>query len=202
MDAGSSAPMDTSPGKSIFLLFFWFHISTSIVLDVENNSSKSIRPCTVRIPYSSIPGMDLSSRAYLKAISTLRKQVHGSDEHHLASCTKSSNDDMHLGMFSLFRHFLALFYFDWILSDKTITRISEDDSNTVIRARSVVSNPVIVDIVDEDPQSEISYRNSLRRQIVDGCSQLRVSLNSIDHLMELFNKSFSINSAASSSKID
>src|SRR5271169_2561691 len=143
--------------------------------------------------------MDYSSRAYIKALVTLGKQVHGSD-HSLTSCPKVSDDNMDLGMLSCSP--LFLFQSTNLFTDKAVVPISSVDIGAIRRARDTISNDVIVDIINEDSQSEISYRNSLRRQIVDGCSRLRVTLISIDKLMEHFNKSLEKDSASSISQVD
>ena len=82
--------------------------------------------------------------------------------------------------------------------DKSIKPLSKDDFGVIRHARDAISNETILDIIAEDPSSEVSYRNSLRRQILDGCASLRVNLISIDHLMEYFNKSLAQASTADS----
>ena len=46
--------------------------------------SSSVPHCMVRLPYSMIPGMDISSLAYQKALSVIAKQHH--DDHAFVSC--------------------------------------------------------------------------------------------------------------------
>lgn len=182
--------------------------SIHFILDVESVSSNG-RRSTVRIPYSSVPRMDYASSVYAKALATLAKQVH--KDHDSVPCPKSSTDDaMDIGMYqfpplnqlSLFNN-PFLFVLDkpvtpLLTTDASIKPLSSVDFGIIRRARNTVSNSVIVDLAEEDPSSEDAYRNSLRRQILDGCASLRVNLIAIDHLMEYFNKSVAESSKSSS----
>jgi hypothetical protein len=187
-DPGAAFSMDTSPGNSFISIIFWFNILTAF-LDAKNAPSKASRPCTVRLPYSSIPGMDYSSRVYIKALATLGKQVHAND-HQLLTCSKlsSNKDSMDLGKLI---YFFSFYLWLNIFKDNPIASVSKTDIETIKRARDTITNDVIIDITDENPGSDQLFRNSLRHQIVEDCTRLRINLLSIDHLMDLFNKSIS-----------
>jgi len=71
MDSGSSLPMDVDPDPS-----------TGATHPISNGSTSSPAVC---LPYSSVPGMDTSSKIYRKAIATLKKQKNN------VSCTVKSS---------------------------------------------------------------------------------------------------------------
>jgi hypothetical protein len=50
-----------------------------------------------------------------------------------------------------------------------------------------VTNATIVEIMEEDPNGPIAYRDVIRRQILALCTRLRVSLAVLDTLMGLSN---------------
>ena len=198
--------------SSHIYLTFLSMLTFLFTLATNNSLVKGKQACTVRLPYSSVPGMDFSSRAYAKALATLAKQVH--KDHNAISCftcSKSSDDNsMDIGMSFSFSP-VFLFFLTFLCADKpasstskidaSLAPISQPEFDTIRRARDTISNTVMVDLINEDADSsETSYRNSLRRQILDGCASLRVNLISIDRLMECFNKSITIarNSTSSS----
>ena len=86
------------------MLTFLFTLATN------NSLVKGKQACTVHLPYSSVPGMDFSSRVYAKALATLAKQVH--KDHNAISCftcSKPSDDNsMDIGMSFLFLLFFFL----------------------------------------------------------------------------------------------
>ena len=101
--------------SSHIYLTFLSMLTFLFTLATNNSSVKGKQACTVCLPYSSVPGMDFSSRAYTKALATLTKQAH--KDHNTISCftcSKSSNDNsMDIGMsfiFLLFFFSLWLFY--------------------------------------------------------------------------------------------
>jgi hypothetical protein len=61
-----------------------------IFVIIDNGDKFSTTHCSVRIPYSILPNLNFSSRAYQKAISTLAKQTHF-DSHKLKTCSKSDD---------------------------------------------------------------------------------------------------------------
>ena len=144
--------------------------------------------------------MDYLSRIYTKALATLGKQILPNG-HQNGPCSKSTTDDsMDLGAF--FYHLSFYFSFIDLFIDRVAFPISDINTSSIRRARDTLSNLVMADIIDEDPTSEKSFRNSLCKQIVNGCSCLRVNLISIDHLMERFNNSLAKDSQPSMSLVD
>ncbi|KAF8815545.1 hypothetical protein BYT27DRAFT_7249071 [Phlegmacium glaucopus] len=119
--------------------------------------------------------MDYSSCVYMKALDTLAKQVHN-DNHSMVNC-KNSEDD-------------------FMILDKPVVPISSLDKATITHTHDMVSNLVMVEIIEEGNHSEIVFQNSLCRQIVSGCFKLRVDLSSLNNLMDLFNKSLVKNPAS------
>ena len=76
--------------------------------------------------------------------------------------------------------------------------INDPDRKSVNRARDIVSNAVISELIDEDSQAQEAFTGSLRHQIVSNCQHLRVYLLVIDRLMALYNES--VSSAPATSK--
>jgi hypothetical protein len=137
--------------------------------------------------------MDISSVAYQKAIAVLAKQHH--DDHALVSClptdpsVSSSGMDIGMSFCSLVPTlFLRLFV---LFLDHPAGAITNPDRKSVDRARDIVSNPVISELIDEDSQAQDAFTGSLRRQIVANCQHLRVHLLLVDRLMTLYNESAS-----------
>ena len=62
------------------LLHFQIYLSANIFLDHVPSNNKTLNgnnghPTSVRLPYSLVPGIDFSSVAYQRVLSTLAKQV-------------------------------------------------------------------------------------------------------------------------------
>jgi hypothetical protein len=68
------------------------------------------------------------------------------------------------------------------------------DHYLIKKARAVVTDATIAEIMNEDPDGPTAYRDAVRQQIVALCTRLRISLVIINHLMALAN---SLSSAAS-----
>lgn len=171
-----------------------FQVFTSSLNLDSGTSSKSETRSAVRLPYSKVPNMDYSSRVYSKAIATLAKQVH----HDFKPCIKSSDDDtMDVGKCFIFNLSYS-FLLNNSFSDKPTAPVLNIDQGVLRRARSTMSDSVILDILDEDSDAEATLRNSLRRQIIESCSTLRVCLIGIDSFIDLFNKSLAKDSTAAS----
>jgi hypothetical protein len=137
----------------------------------------------VRIPYSLIPGMDISSSAYYKAVSVLSKQVHAR-----TICLEAGSPVLPL-MGARYSIFSSLACLASVLDDPISSAISAIDHDSVKRARDVLSDVIMSEIIDEDPKAQESFSDSLRHQIVITCQRLRVYLHLTDRLMDLFNQS-------------
>jgi hypothetical protein len=182
--------MDTSPGTSFYYVLVSYEPFYFLDVSIKKTVSNGARPSTVCLPYSSVPGMDYSSRVYAKAISTLSKQIHSDNPPVKLDGTVAANISKVSGAFYyLLLSLLFLIPFSFGFSDKTNVIVSKFDQDNIQRARNTVSNEVIVEIVNEEPSFDISFQNSIRQQIIDNCARLRVSLLSIDHLMDQFNRS-------------
>ena len=82
--------MDTRDGELSHLLIVFFY---SFFLDhVDNNDKTDKGPngeaCSVRLPYSLVPGIDFSSSTYQRVLRTLAKQVHNDVKHEMVKCSK------------------------------------------------------------------------------------------------------------------
>ena len=206
--------MDTQEGRFPIVLLFLF----DIVISLDNTSAgKSTKePSSVRIPYSLVPGIDFTSIAYQRVLSTLGKQVikdkpdnkrngkstkasngllnskaHNDTPHEFVTCSGSSNNDditsMDLGTSSYpFFSFVFLSYLSFL--DKTTpTSVSDDDHLTVKQATDVISNDIIIDLVDDCDEADEFLKNALRVQIIQGCQHLRSRLTSVNLLMKKYN---------------
>ena len=78
------------------MYFSSFNVSITLILLVldppagpEKVPANRREPSSVRIPYSYVPGIDFSSNAYQRALSTLGKQVHKDTKHDMVACSKS-----------------------------------------------------------------------------------------------------------------
>jgi hypothetical protein len=65
--------------------------------------------------------------------------------------------------------------------------IGDLDRTIIQRARDVITNATIAELLDEAPDSPYAHRNAVRQQIVALCTRLRISLVIIDSLMALAN---------------
>ena len=61
------------------------------------------------------------------------------------------------------------------------------DQQLLKRARDVVMNATMAELMNEDPHGPTAFRDAVRQQIIALCTRLRVSLVIIDHLMALAN---------------
>jgi hypothetical protein len=82
--ANDPAPSNIHTGDYLLFLppsfYCWFTF-----IFVDHGDKFSAPPSSVRLPYSCVPNLDISSRAYQKAIATLAKQAHH-EKHDLVSC--------------------------------------------------------------------------------------------------------------------
>ena len=63
------------------------------------------------------------------------------------------------------------------------------DKDFVERARDVVSNSIMSEIAQEDPQGHNEYKDAVRHHIVATFQRLRLLLLVLDHLVEIYNAS-------------
>ena len=74
-----------------------------------------------------------------------------------------------------------------MFSDIPANVIGDLDRDIVKRARDVISNATIAELMHEDPSSPAAFRDAVRQQVVALCTRLRISLVVIDKLMALVN---------------
>jgi hypothetical protein len=77
-----------------FFIFLYFYPA---YLFTDRGDKFPAPPCSVRIPYSLVSGLDISSRAYHKAISTIAKQKNH-DRHDLVTCSKAVDTSLSVPM--------------------------------------------------------------------------------------------------------
>jgi hypothetical protein len=61
------------------------------------------------------------------------------------------------------------------------------DRQIIQRARDVITNATISEIINEEPNGPAAFREAVRVQILALCTRLRVSLAIIDALMAIAN---------------
>jgi hypothetical protein len=71
--------------------------------------------------------------------------------------------------------------------DLDVSIIGDLDQQLIQRARDVVTNATMVEIMNEDPHGPAAFRDAVRQQILALCTRLRISLVIIDKLMSLAN---------------
>lgn len=136
--------------------------------------------------------MDTNSRLFHKAQETIAKQASASAPSLTSpspiSGTKMPLDalmDLDPGMSTLLFFFhnypLRTFYF----SEVPASFFSEQDQAVVQRARDLITNATIADIVSDTPESTSAFATALRQQIVALCVRLRLSLIVINKLMTI-----------------
>lgn len=127
--------------------------------------------------------MDLSSRAYHKALFILAKQQPVATTSRLDTEVLIAQLNLGTFFFSL-KHFLFNFHFT-----EHAHVISDADHDAIQRTRDILSNAVIADLIVEDPKSLESFHSATRHQIIVICQSLRLYLVLIDHLMDIVNQS-------------
>ena len=61
------------------------------------------------------------------------------------------------------------------------------DRDVIKRARDVVTNATMSEILNEDPSGPIAFRDAVRQQILALCTRLKITLVVVDKLMALAN---------------
>jgi hypothetical protein len=70
------------------------------------------------------------------------------------------------------------------------------DRETIQHACDIIFNPTMSELVDEDVKAAEAFQDALRHQVVVTVQQIRVTLQVIDFLMELYNKSRAVTSSS------
>ena len=86
--------------------------------------------------------------------------------------------------------FILYFSPHLFLLDQPIEGVSIIDFGSIRRARDILADSIMSEIINEDPQSQAAFKDSLHHQIVITCQRLRVYLHLVDRLMALFNQVF------------
>lgn len=74
-----------------------------------------------------------------------------------------------------------------LLSDIPVDIIGDIDRTIVRRARDVVTDATMAEIMDEEPNGPLAFRDAVRQQILVLRTHLHISLVVIDKLMALAN---------------
>lgn len=74
-----------------------------------------------------------------------------------------------------------------LLSDIPVDIIGDIDHTIVRRARDVVTDATMAEIMDEEPNGPLAFRDAVRQQILVLRTHLHISLVVIDKLMALAN---------------
>ena len=178
--------MDVDPGTYLFCFIEVF--AQSFISDVQNFPKQMIvRPVTVRLPYALTPGMDLNSTAFQKAVAYIAKQQPVSSSSNFKKSKHShlpASHDQGTSCSSLY-----CLSSSQLLSALPRDVLGEFDQGCVNRARDLIADAVMSELMIEDSQSQTAFQASLRHQVVSACQQLRVQLIIIDKLMSMYNNS-------------
>ena len=193
VNADNAAAMDTQDGEQVLLLTICFLIclfTDHVVLEKTDKGGNGAA-CSVRLPYSLVPGIDFSSSAYQRVLATLAKQVHNDVKHQMVSCPElpSAADaaPMDCGMSYYSYRFTLLKLILSFIIDKSIPAISEADYKVIKQSSDIVSDDTIIDLIDDTPDADNYLIDSLRLQIIQGCQHLRSRLTSVNGLMRHYN---------------
>src|ERR1700719_4228501 len=173
--------MDVDNGTSLSFCF----ISKTCSFSLETSVSTKERTRSVRfLPYVLVPGMSINSRPFLKAQATVAKQITtpGSSPAPKAHVQRLFN--LQQGKFLIY---LTKFSVNHRLLDIDPSLIGDLDRQIIQKARDVVSNATMVEIMNEEPHGPSAFRDAVRQQVLALCTRLRISLVIIDQLMALFN---------------
>ena len=136
------------------------------------------------LPYVQVPHMDTSSRLFHKAQATIAKQA-------LTASTSSPKTSPADRLFTLQQ---GAFFSSFCL--QTNSKCFSDIDSSIVgdfyrpiiqRARDVVTNATMTEIMNAEPDGPTAFRDAIRQQIFALCTRLRVSLVVIDKLMALAN---------------
>ena len=177
-------------GKFILPMLNGISIVTVHPLDVPATVEESPSGKTVRIPYALVPRMNFHSNIFYKALSTLAKQVSPAVLQPSISASDKKKPlealcDLGPGRSSLlfFCQLSGLFSF----ADIPAELLGDLDKDLLKRARDVLADDTIRDLIREDSNSPTAFRAAIRQQIVQLCIRLRVNLIVIDRLMTVSN---------------
>jgi len=148
------------------------------------SESSSVSQAAVCLPFSSVPGMDTSSRMFQKAMLLLNKKKPSATLTTKSSCRSLAADR---GKIHSFSRAIRIRLINSICLDLFLGSTGEFDREAIRRTRDFVSHAVIQEIQKEDPDSPAAYQDAIRHQIVSNCQRLRVCLMIVDQLMEVFN---------------
>ncbi|KAF8806936.1 hypothetical protein BYT27DRAFT_7256942 [Phlegmacium glaucopus] len=131
-----------------------------LVAPMDVNPNVFISSATVRIPYALVPGMSITSPLFYKALSVLSKQQPVPGTEQLAPTITAS-----LGL------------------------LNETKQVLMQRARNIVTDSTITEIICEDPQGHTELQHYIHHHVVAFCQHVCVSLLVIDNLMSIYNSS-------------
>ena len=80
-----------------------------------------------------------------------------------------------------------------MFSDPAHTFFSDADQEAMKRARDIINEAVIAELVSKDPNSSAAFSDSLRSHIIAFCQRLKADLFVIDQLMTKYNDLSGIN---------
>ena len=146
----------------------------------------------VCLPYSLIPGIDIASQSYQKAVITLGKQktnaIPVTESVPLISVLDRGISDVTIcSLIPL-----------TILTDVILGASQGLDFESIEKARKIINNAVIQDLERDESSSSDIYTRVLRRHIISHCQHLRVSLFSVESLMTLHNEYLEKNTSGQS----
>jgi hypothetical protein len=175
--------MDVDAGR--FLLFpivLFRFLSNLLVLDVPVATKA---PKIVCYPYSLVPGISFDSPLFYKAISTISKQAGKMPAGSTAARKIDRLFDLSQGSSLIFLGLLNFINSFLLIIDVPASLIGDLDHDVIKRARDILTNATMVEILDEEPQGTVIFRDAVRQQVLTLCTRLRVSIVIIDKLMSI-----------------
>jgi hypothetical protein len=183
--------MDVDSGKfkilfpSNFSDIFRVLDTPRVVIPKKPATKKAVR----LLPYDAVPKLDISSRLFQKAEEKIAKQAAPTL---VASNSKSPTPKTSLERLAGLQQGMSYFILlldssNQLCSDIDLSIIGDLDLTIIKRARDVVTNATMVELLNEEPDGPDAHRNAVRQQIVALCTRLRISLVIIDSLMGLAN---------------
>ena len=131
--------------------------------------------------------MNINSNLFFKAIDTIAKQTSSAQApvtEKKAFLERLSNLDQGTSIWNLLSYLTPVpcsSYFPAIPANL----IGDMDKGVLQRARDLLADTTMAEIMNEDPEGPTSFHTALRQQIVALCVRLRISLILINKLMAI-----------------
>jgi hypothetical protein len=140
--------------------------------------------------------MSFNSPLFLKAVSIIAKQQSSSSaattsstDILIASGGKGKKKKTTQDVGTSFLTFSFGLHFSYIYLDSLAAFLNPTDFNMIVRARDTITDSIMAEIAQENPDSRNEFENAVRHHIVSFSQRIKVCLVVMDKLMEVFNAS-------------